>query len=151
MDINLFACIKYILNSNTEIKSRRQLQLLLYYAYCWYMTLYSDNENQIENSKLFTTKFEAQPNGPTIPDFSELMIQQFVVDKQLTLSNDKIDTLNQVLDVYGIFSETDLILMSKSEKPWIEARGNAKLLDICHNTINDKTIYNYYVTKLDDK
>lgn len=151
MDINLFACIKYILDSDIKITSRKQLQLLLYYAYCWYMTINADDESQIEDFKLFTTKFEAQPNGPTIPDFSELMIQQFVVDKQLTLSNDKIDTLNQVLDVYRIFSETDLILMSKSEKPWIEARGNAKLLDICHNTINDKTIYNYYVTKLDDK
>ena len=151
MDINLFACIKYILDSDVKIKSRKQLQLLLYYAYCWYITINADDESQIEDFKLFTTKFEAQPNGPTIPDFSELMIQQFVVDKQLTLSNDKIDILNQVLDVYGILSETDLILMSKSEEPWREARGNAKLLDICHNTLNDKTIYNYYVTKLDDK
>ena len=151
MDINLFACIKYILNSNTEIKSRRQLQLLLYYAYCWYMTLYSENENQVENSKLFITKFEAHVNGPTITDFSELMIQQFLNDKQITLSKNQIDILNQVLDVYGILSETDLILLSTSEKPWQEARGEAKPLDICHNTINDKTIYNYYVTKLKDK
>lgn len=151
MDINLFACIKYILDSDVKIKSRKQLQLLLYYSYCWYMTINADDESQIEDFKLFTTKFEAQPNGPTIPDFSELMIQQFVVDKQLTLLNDKIDILNQVLDVYGILSETDLILMSKSEEPWREARGNAKLLDICHNTLNDKTIYNYYVTKLDNK
>lgn len=151
MDINLFACIKYILDSDVKIKSRKQLQLLLYYSYCWYMTINADDESQIEDFKLFTTKFEAQPNGPTIPDFSELMIQQFVVDKQLTLLNDKIDILNQVLDVYGILSETDLILMSKSEEPWREARGNAKLLDIYHNTLNDKTIYNYYVTKLDNK
>ena len=151
MDINLFACIKYILNSNTEIKSRRQLQLLLYYAYCWYMTINADDESQIEDFKLFTTKFEAQPNGPTIPDFSELMIQQFLNDKQITLSKNQIDILNQVLDVYGILSETDLILLSTSEKPWQEARGDTKPLDICHNTINDKTIYNYYVTKLKDK
>lgn len=151
MDINLFACIKYILDSDVKIKSRKQLQLLLYYSYCWYMTINADDESQIEDFKLFTTKFEAQPNGPTIPDFSELMIQQFVVDKQLTLSNDKIDILKQVLNIYGVLSESDLILMSTSEKPWKEARGNAKLLDICHNTLNDKTIYNYYVTKLENK
>lgn len=151
MDINLFACIKYILDSDVKIKSRKQLQLLLYYSYCWYMTINADDESQIEDFKLFITKFEAHVNGPTIPDFSELMIQQFLNDKQITLSKNQIDILNQVLDVYGILSETDLILLSTSEKPWQEARGDAKPLDICHNTINDKTIYNYYVTKLKDK
>lgn len=148
MDKKLFACIQYMLASNIEILTRKKLELLLYYAYCWYTVINADKISQIKKSRLFETKFEAGVNGPTIPNFDDIMLQQLFVDTQHQLNYDEIDILDQVLNIYGNLSEHQLIKRTQSEKPWIEARGNAKCLDKCHNVLNDKTIYKYYISKL---
>ena len=151
MDKKLFACIQYILASNTEILTRKKLELMLYYAYCWYMVINADKISQIKKSKLFETKFEAGVNGPTIPHFDDIMLQQLFIETKYQLNYDEIDILDQILKIYSHLTEHQLIKRTQSEKPWKEARGDAKSLDMCHNTLNDKTIYNYYVTKLEDK
>ena len=150
MNFKLFACIQYLLASNIEILTRKKLELLLYYAYCWYMVINADDLENIEKYKLFTSTFEASVKGPTINNFDDIMIQQLFVDTKYELSYDEIDILDQILNVYSHFSEHQLINLSQSEKPWIEARGNAKSLDKYHNLLNDNTIYKYYITKFED-
>lgn len=148
MDKKLFACIQYLLASNIEILTRKKLELLLYYAYCWYMVINANKISQIKKSKLFETKFEAGVNGPTIPHFDDIILKQLFVNTQHQLNYDEIDILDQILKIYGHFTEYQLIKRTQSEQPWIEARGDAKSLDKCHNVLNDKTIYKYYMSKL---
>ena len=148
MDKKLFACIQYLLASQIEILTRKKLELLLYYAYCWYMTINADKISQIKKSKLFETKFEAGVNGPTIPHFDDIMLQQLFIDTQYELNYDEIDILDQILKIYGHFTEHQLIKRAQSEKPWIEARNHAKCLDECHNVLIDTTIYKYYMSKI---
>lgn len=148
MDKKLFACIQYLLASNIEILTRKKLELLLYYAYCWYMVINADDLENIEKYKLFTSTFEASVKGPTINNFDDIMLQQLFVDTQHQLNYDEIDILDQILKIYGHFTEYQLIKRTQSEQPWIEARGDAKSLDKCHNVLNNKTIYKYYMSKL---
>lgn len=150
MDKKLFACVQYLLASNIEILTRKKLELLLYYAYCWYMVINADKVSQIKKSKLFETKFEAGVKGPSIPNFDDIMLQQLFVDTQHQLNYDEINILDQILKVYGHFTEHQLITRTQSEQPWIESRDNAKSLDKCHNLLNDNTIYKYYITKFED-
>lgn len=149
MDKKLFACIQYTLASNTEILTRKKLELMLYYAYCWYMVINADKISQIEKSKLFETKFEAGVHGPTIPNFDDIMLQQLFIDTKYQLTYDEIDILDQILNIYGHLSEHQLIKRAQSEKSWIEARGNAKILDECHTALKDTTIYKYYINQLE--
>lgn len=149
MDKKLFACVQYLLASNIEILTRKKLELLLYYAYCWYMVINADKVSQIKKSKLFETKFEAGVKGPSIPNFDDIMLQQLFVDTQHQLNYDEINILDQILKVYGHFTEHQLIKRTQSEQPWLEARGNAKILDKCHTKLNDITIYKYYINKLE--
>lgn len=148
MDKKLFACIQYLLASNIEILTRKKLELLLYYAYCWYMVINADDLENIEKYKLFTSTFEASVKGPTINNFDDIMLQQLFVDTQHQLNYDEINILDQILKIYGHFTEYQLIKQTQSEQPWIEARGDAKSLDKCHNVLNNKTIYKYYMSKL---
>ena len=149
MDKKLFACIQYFLASNIEILTRKKLELLLYYAYCWYIVINANKVSQIKQSRLFKTKFEAGVNGPTIPHFDDIMLQQLFVDTKHQLNYDEIDILDQILKIYGHFTEYQLIKRTQSEQPWIEARDDAKILDKCHTKLNDITIYKYYINKLE--
>lgn len=99
---------------------------------------------------LSTSTFEASIKGPTINNFDDIMIQQLFVDTQHQLNYDEIDILDQILKIYGHFTEYQLIKRTQSEQPWIEARGDAKSLDKYHNLLNDNTIYKYYITKFED-
>ena len=112
------------------------------------MLINANKVSQIKQSRLFETKFKAGVNGPTIPHFDDIMLQQLFVDTQHQLNYDKIDILDQILKIYGHFTEYQLIKRTQSEQPWIEARGDAKSLDKCHNVLNNKTIYKYYMSKL---
>ena len=160
MDKKLKATIKYLIDDkNVPEMTPKKLQKMLSYCYSWHLTLTAENETdeEILSSRLFDAYFEAWAHGPVIPEvyskykknkFSVIEKSEFDIDVKSVLNEDEIDSINQVVEVYGDFNGNQLESISHSEDPWISARGDAKPLDICNNKIEDNIIYSFYSSKL---
>lgn len=57
---------KYFINNATSVTNKK-LQKLLYFAQAWFVTLYNDEEEEI-NNRLFDDKVEGWRHGPVIPE-----------------------------------------------------------------------------------
>lgn len=83
----------------------------VYYAYCWYLVFFNEDEEHLED-RFFENKFEAWRHGAVYPElhrkYSLFNSKGIEVDKsQLKIckfSDDEMDILNQVLEVYGNYS-----------------------------------------------
>lgn len=160
MDDKLKATIKYLVdNSSLPDMTPKKLQKMLYYCYSWHLALTAENEDpdEILSSRLFDAEFEAWAHGPVIPEVynaykknKHTVIEESGIDIDVNecLNEDEIDSIEQVIEVYGEFNGNQLEQISHLEKPWISARGDAKPLDICTNKIDDLSIYSFYSSQL---
>ena len=130
--------------------SPKKMQKLLYYAYAWTLALLNENVDHLE-FRLFNDRIEAWVHGPVIPsiyreykkygwdiipkdDHSELI--HFPTDVQ--------DVLNQVYDVYGGMTASELETITHREWPWIKARGNLAPYETSNNLLSDRDIFIFY-------
>ena len=56
--------------------------------------------------------------------------------------------MEQVWDVYGIYTGNQLESITHKESPCIEARGNCPPAEACTNEITDKSIYRCYIERV---
>ena len=137
----LNSTVAKILQANIDITNRK-LEALVYYCYVWNLVINSE--------RLFTTDFIAGVHGPFIKQLHSRLRQTTISDlknKRLStsaLTDIEIDIIEQVVHQYGKFSDDQLAKLVQSEKPWLVARGEYKLLDYCPNTLDDNLIKNYY-------
>lgn len=131
----------------------KKLQKMCYYAYSWHLALSNEAAEDLSN-KLFDERFEAWVHGPVCPelyakyrDYGYEAID-VVKSRDFCFDEDTLDTLNQVLEVYGRYNGNELESITHQEKPWIEARGDARPLDRCNNVLKDSTIFEYYNERL---
>lgn len=129
--------------------SHKKLRLLLYYAYSWVLVIF--NENNKISKKLFDEPIQAWVHGAMIPKVYEHYkeygwddIPKIEDFDESQIDAGVLDVLEQVWDVYGGFKTFQLETLHQKEKPWIEARGNAKAWETVETEISDKTIYEYY-------
>ena len=160
MDEKLQATIKYLIDSRVSDMTPKKLQKMLYYCYVWHLVLTAedDSDDELLNSKLFHADFEAWVHGPVIPEvyekykknkYSEITDSELDIEVGDFLNADEIDSIDQVNEAYGELNGNQLEQLSHSELPWITARGECKPLDICNNKIEDKVIYNFYISRLE--
>lgn len=118
-----------------------KLQKLLYYAQAWSLVLL--------NKPMFSEEIQAWTHGPVVP---------IVYDKYSTCGYKEIlkpevcpnidieyeEVLEEVMKTYGIYQAKYLEMLTHSEKPWIEARGDLPLEARCDKPISLETMKQFY-------
>lgn len=140
---------------NVENVTNKKLQKLVYYAYAWYLTLFNEDKDNLEN-RLFSVKCEAWIHGPVVPQlyskykkyYSNVIPVDLKCEENFEFNEDVLDLLIQIKDVYGNYNGNQLESISHQEDPWINARKNCKPNEICSNTIDDITIFEFYSERL---
>lgn len=137
-----------------------KLQKLLYYAQAWFMVFYGRQET------LFGEAPQAWVNGPVYPDIfreykvktagmcdhlrAEDFCQGSALDglhlcrELLALDDDRIETLESIITLYGAKSQNQLILLTHSEQPWAEARQGLAPYERSEREISLDTMFRYY-------
>ena len=151
---NINDVAKYFLTKKSM--TRKNLQQLVYYAYVWTLALL--------NIKLFNNRIEAWVHGPTIPDLYDMYKEYGWNNIPLTnefnesiFTDEILNVFEAVFDTYGNMDIDDLEYILRRELPWVKARGNCAVYDICDTQISDKDIIEYYkkeyeeYNKCDDK
>lgn len=140
---NIFDVAKYILERRGSM-STMKLQKLCYYSQVW--SLVWDDE------PLFQETFEAWANGPVCPELFHLHQRMFKVSAadipteycQDDLTVNQKDTVNQVLDHYGLHDAQWLSTLTHMERPWQDARQGVAPGESCNNVISTVSMAEYY-------
>lgn len=147
--VNFFLC--------KSAMSPKKLQKLLYYAYAWTLAILNDEANDL-HTRLFSNRIEAWVHGAVVPEIYEQYkqygwsnIPQKDDFNKTVFSEDEIDILNQVWNVYGIYTGNQLEEICHKETPWIEARNGLPPYVSSNNVISDKTMFIYYNGQADEK
>ena len=117
---NIFTTAKYILDKLGPMSSMK-LQKLCYYSQAW--SLVWDDE------ELFPEDFQAWANGPVCPVLFFHTQGKFKItsedESDMTdgvLNENQKDTINRVLEHYGIHDAQWLSQLTHMEDPWNKAR-----------------------------
>lgn len=140
-----------------------KLQKLLYYVQAWYMVFYGK-----ENAP-FEDKPQAWVNGPVYPEIYQtykdktanmcdhLKVSDFcegepeVAMGKLTegLGGLDFELLESIILLYGSKSQNDLIFLTHSEQPWVDARKDLRPFDRSNQELSLDTMYEYYKARHD--
>lgn len=142
---------KYLLYRSLEdgeLVTPLKMQKLVYYAYVW--TLVKNKK------KLFEEKIEAWPSGPVVPSlYRELKDygSSPIDEKYLGVKNeaeleplfskfprDVKATLDEVYEDYMTKTAFELVSLTHSEKPWVEARKGLSSIESSSRPISDDLI-----------
>ena len=148
----IFSVAKWFMNK--EKMNNKKLQKLCWYAYSWYIALYSEplNENdELKNKyeKLFdTVGAEAWIHGPV---FRELYIDYKYDNYRRTIEaeeiedKEKISFLEKIWEVYGPCDGYNLEAMTHKELPWIKAREGVPEYETSDKIIDEKYVFEEYL------
>lgn len=138
---------------NTEKITNKKLQKLVYYAYAWYLAFNNESSDELQN-RFFENKFEAWVHGCVYPSLYAEYRQygsEYIPpneDEPASFSEDDLDVLTQVNEVYGGFNGNELESICHGEAPWINARKGYGPYEPSHAAISDVDIYEFYVAKM---
>ena len=138
--------------SNTRNVNNKKLQKLVYYAYAWFLTLNNESTDDISN-RLFENHFEAWVHGavdPSLYNKYKMYGTKTIPpceDVSSSFSEDEIDVLRQVNEVYGHFSGNELENICHQESPWKNARRGLPANAPSHNPIADADIFDCYAAR----
>lgn len=138
---------------NVENVTNKKLQKLTYYAYAWFLVFNNETTEHID-LKFFDARFEAWVHGAVCPElynkykvFGSSNIDKY--DGELPeFSDDELDLLEQVRNIYGGFNGNELEYICHREDPWRKARNNLSAYEPSNNQIKDKDIFEYYSSRL---
>ena len=68
---------------------------------------------------------------------------------KLNFSKDAIELIDSVVVLYGQKSQNNLIFLTHSEKPWVEARKDLPPFERSNEKISLDTMYSYYKERHD--
>jgi len=147
----IFDVAQWFIANGTDI-THKKLQKLCYYAYAWYLTLYNASKDDI-TVRFFNEKFEAWVHGAVCPKLYDKykVYGANVIPQQpcnVEFGVNEMEVLNQVLEVYDIYSGNDLESICHQESPWKNARKNLLPYEPSHNIIADADIFECYGARL---
>lgn len=130
--------------------SPKKLQRLVYYAYAWTLALLNETIDDL-HFHLFHNRIEAWVHGPVVPDLYQQYkhygwkdIPQLNAYSGPTFPADVEDVLNQVWDIYGILSASELEMISHQESPWINTRNRKHPCAVSSDQISDKDLFSFF-------
>ncbi len=128
--------------------SNLKMQKLVYYAYCWALTLNS--------GRLFEERLQAWPNGPVSAELYRQLSKygfkpigkEFITDKSLeavkTLDTPTNYTLESVYKSYMPMAAFELVALTHNELPWKKARTGLGDTDASNIELEDEDIIEYF-------
>lgn len=131
--------------------SPKKVQKLVYYAYAWYITLYNEDPDNIEQV-LFQEEPEAWMHGPVFPSLYQKYKEYGwrEIPKKSLFQRPEIDSdslksfLNDVWNKYGKFSADELEFMTHQEEPWKKARTDTASSASSKVKISKRDIFTFY-------
>ncbi len=132
---------RYILDQCGEM-STMKLQKLCYYAQAW--SLVWDDE------PLFDEEFEAWANGPVCRELYLQTKGQFTAvpddepGKPEVLTENQKDSIDRVIEFYGVRNAYWLSQLSHTEDPWNDARVGVPIGRGCNHIITKESMAIYY-------
>lgn len=136
--------------------TNKKLQKIVYYAYCWTLTMLNDPEEIAKmmsgenfTNKLFSEEIEAWVHGPVIPNlyheykeygWKEIPKRELTSDYPEEIKN----VFEMVWDIYGEYDGDQLENITHQEEPWQKSRLGLDKFEPGNNKIKDEDIYNYY-------
>lgn len=144
--VNSVSIAMYFLHKDSTLTDK-QIQKLVYYAYCWYIVKKNYGKDEIKE-KLFSECPEAWIHGPVFPELYKEMTYKrndFLENKEYeNFSLETKEFLDTIFEVYGKYSGNELENLTHNEKPWQEARKGIKDYMSSNKKIDDKIILDYY-------
>ena len=138
----------WLANYTGSFISNLKLQKLVYYAQAWYLA--------IHDKPLFDEDFEAWIHGPVIPElykeycgFKWKPILKEVEEPKFSEEIRKF--LDEVTDVYFGLDAYELEQMTRSEAPWIEARGYLPTDASCNEIISKESMREYFKPRVEEE
>ena len=138
----------WLANYTGSFISNLKLQKLVYYAQAWYLA--------IHDKPLFDEDFEAWIHGPVIPElykeycgFKWKPILKEVEEPKFT--EEVKQFLDEVADVYFGLDAYELEQMTRSEAPWIEARGYLPTDASCNEIISKESMREYFKPRVEEE
>lgn len=135
-----------------ELVSPLKMQKLVYYAYALILAK--------KGKKLFDEKIEAWANGPVVPtlyqelkrygsspineDYLGFSSEEDVAEFMQKFPEEVLDSLDKVYSEYMTKTAFELVVLTHSEKPWVEARKGLKNTEASSNPISDELIVEQY-------
>lgn len=138
---NVFDTATYILERSGTM-STMKLQKLCYYAQAWSLVW--------DDFPLFEEDFQAWANGPVCPELFFKTKGKFSVNASDEtggtgdLSDNQKDTIDKVLDYYGVHDAQWLSQLTHLEDPWNWARQGVPSGKGCSNVITKESMAKYY-------
>lgn len=128
-----------------------KLQKILYYAQGWYLANF--------NRPLFEDPIEAWKYGPAIrsvyqefKDAGSSVLDVPIADWEINeVDNNTKKFLDDIWEVYKIYSGSDLITLTHTDEPFTEARKNLKEGDDSDIEISKLSMQNFFKEKLNGK
>lgn len=127
-----------------------KLQKLLYYSQAWYLA--------IAGKPLFDERIEAWIHGPVVPPvfgnfkhFRASIIDEIPVDAKIEPGDVRRpiqDHIDEILDVYGAFSGSQLESLTHREDPWLDARNGVAADEPSNNIISHDSMMSFYRARL---
>ena len=142
----VFDVAAYIIE-NLGSMSTMKLQKLVYYSQAWSLVF--------DDRKLFDDDIEAWANGPVVRRLFKAHQGVYMVDESFCNCGNSANldaaaraTIDEVLRAYGGLSANDLIALTHSERPWLEAREGTPEFAASNAVINTDTMQEYYSAML---
>lgn len=138
---NVFDVAAYILQQRGRMTTMK-LQKLVYYCQAWSLVW--------DEKPLFSEPIEAWANGPVCPELYKAhrgfytVTSDEIAGDPSNLSEDEQETIDVVLNYYGVESAQWLIDLTHLETPWNEARGDCPPGASCSNVITHDMMAEYY-------
>lgn len=126
-----------------------RLERLCYYSQAWSLVW--------NGSPLFPEDFEAWANGPVCPVLFERHRHMFTVSAEdipgdpSRLNEDQTETIDAVIEAYGVLDAYQLSTMTHSEAPWVYARDGILSGARCDSVITLDSMEVYYGSLVDDQ
>jgi uncharacterized phage-associated protein len=124
-----------------------KLQKLVYYIQAFHLVFY-DGEPIIED------EFQAWVHGPVSRKIWDHYRDQSYIYSDIPrpkgkmdvcgLSTEQVSLIDEVLKNYSPFTSYQLEMLTHSELPWIEARGECRSDERCENVISRRTMRKFY-------
>ncbi|QFG44225.1 Panacea domain-containing protein [Streptococcus mutans] len=160
MNKKLQSVIKYLIDeAKVADITPKKLQKLLYYCFAWHLALTAENNSsdELNSSLLFKATFEAWAHGPVIPEVYDkyknykaevIPTSGLKLEASDYLNKDELDSIKQVIEVYGNFNGNQMEFLTHNEDPWKNARKGYAPLDICKKRIDITDMYEFYSSQL---
>lgn len=139
----VFDVAEYVLDKFDSL-STMKLQKLVYYCQCWSLAW--------DDIPLFREEFEAWANGPVCRELYNEHKGEFIVEKgdfsnRCTLvkfNNSQEETMDSVINFYGMKDSQWLSELTHKEAPWRNARQGVALGEPSNKIITKESMREYY-------